>query len=268
MINCSLGAKSVDEKRLMRRIWWRIVPLVFAAYLAAYLDRVNVAFAALHMNKDLGLSSTQYGLGASVFFLAYFLFEVPSNLLLQRMGAKRWIARIMLTWGVISGLMALTTSASLFYVLRFLLGAAEAGFLPGVILYLGWWFPHRFECVPLAPFSLRCRSPLSSGGPVSGLILGMDGYLGIAGWQWLFILESLPALLLGCVVLKALPPTPNSATFISDAERQWLLHELNAESVAQAGHPGGIARAVSDPTVWILAAMSFGVNFSQYAFGM
>ena len=261
-------AVCVDEKQLMGRIWWRIVPLLFLSYLSAYLDRVNVAFAALKMNKELGLTSTQYGLGASVFFVAYFLFEVPSNLLLQRFGARRWISRIMLSWGIISAMMALTSSASSFYVLRFLLGAAEAGFLPGVILYLGWWFPQRYRVRAVSAFFLAM--PVSSivGGPMSGLILGLDGYLGLAGWKWLFILESFPALVLGVVVLTTLPRDPAAATFISESEKRWLLQTPAAEYDPMPEQAGGTAGADLDPPMWLLGATSFGVNFAQYAFGM
>lgn len=257
-----------DEKRLMSKIWWRIVPLLFLSYLSAYLDRVNVAFAALHMNKELGFTSTQYGLGASIFFIAYFLFEVPSNLLLQKVGARHWISRIMLTWGIVSAMMALTTSPSSFYLFRFLLGAAEAGFLPGVILYLGWWFPQRYRVRAVSAFFLAM--PVSSvvGGPISGLILGLDGYFGLAGWQLLFILESLLALVLGVVVFTTLPRSPETAGFLNEAEKRWLLLELASESGQEHGRDKRAFAAVLTPTVWLLAAASFGVNFAQYAFGM
>src|SRR3954471_19603989 len=178
------------EKTTMRRVILRLVPFLMICYFCALLDRVNVGFAALQMNKDLGLMPTVFGFGASMFFVSYFLVEVPSNLALQKYGARRWIARIMITWGLISACMALVQGATSLYVLRFLLGAAEAGFFPGVVLYLTYWFPAAYRGRIVAVFMVSI--PLSSflGSPISGALLAMDGLLGLRGWQWLFIVEA------------------------------------------------------------------------------
>src|ERR1035437_4043008 len=193
------------EKRTIAKVSRRLIPFLIVCYFVAYLDRVNVGFAALTMNKALGLSSTAFGLGAGVFFLAYFVFEVPSNLLLERFGARKWIARIMFTWGVMSGMMAFIPqiaagtgagTTTVFYVIRVLLGIAEAGFFPGIIFYLTLWFPSIHRARIIAMF--MAAIPLSSviGAPVSGMLLNFDGAVGLAGWQWLFIIEAVPALVL------------------------------------------------------------------------
>jgi MFS transporter, ACS family, tartrate transporter len=189
------------EQRTMARVSARLVPFLIVCYFIAYLDRVNVSFAALTMNKDLGLSASAYGFGAGIFFLAYFVFEVPSNLLLAHFGARRWIARIMFTWGIMSGATALIGGETAFYVVRFLLGAAEAGFFPGMIFFLTLWFPAAYRARVIAYF--MAAIPLSTviGAPVSGALLGLNGVLGMHGWQWLFILEAAPALLLSVAVL-------------------------------------------------------------------
>src|SRR6516225_1250282 len=178
------------EQRTMARVSARLLPFLMICYFVAYLDRVNVGFAALTMNKDLGLSASAFGLGAGIFFLTYFIFEVPSNLFLERFGARKWIARIMLSWGILSGAMAFITGETSFYVVRLLLGAAEAGFFPGIIFYLTLWFPAIYRARIAGYF--MAAIPLSSliGAPVSGYILGMDGLAGLKGWQWLFILEA------------------------------------------------------------------------------
>ena len=189
------------EQRTMARVSARLLPFLMVCYFVAYLDRVNVSFAALTMNKDLGLSASAYGLGAGIFFLAYAVLEVPSNLLLAHFGARRWIARIMFTWGIMSGAMAFISNETWFYVVRFLLGAAEAGFFPGMIFYMTLWFPAAYRGRVIGYF--MAAIPLSTviGAPISSALLGLDGVLGMRGWQWLFILEAAPALLLSVVVL-------------------------------------------------------------------
>ena len=196
------------EQRTVHRIAWRIVPFVMVLYFVAFVDRVNIGFAALTMNRDVGLSASAYGFGAGIFFLGYFLFEVPSNLILERVGARLWIARVMFTWGLISGAMALVRGPVGFYVLRFLLGAAEAGFFPGIILYLSYWFPARHRAGVTALFMAAAPVSTALGSPVSAALLEMNGVLGLRGWQWLFILEAIPALILGVVVLFYLTDRP------------------------------------------------------------
>src|SRR5918996_4461507 len=202
------------EQRTIRKVSARLVPFLILCYFVAYLDRVNVSFAALTMNADLGFSASVFGFGAGVFFLAYFLFEVPSNLFLERVGARKWIARIMFTWGVISGAMAFTSGEISFYVFRVLLGVAEAGFFPGIIFYLTLWFPAVCHARIIGYF--MAAVPLSTviGAPISGLLLGLDGLMGLKGWQWLFILEALPALILSIVVFFYLTDRP--------ADAEWL----------------------------------------------
>src|SRR3954471_12399980 len=202
------------EKRTLAKVSWRLVPFLMICYFVAYLDRVNVGFAALTMNKDLGISATAYGFGAGIFFFSYFIFEVPSNLMLERFGARKWIARIMLSWGILSGTMAAIHGEYSFYLVRVLLGIAEAGFFPGIIFYLTLWFPGVYRARIVGWF--MAAIPLSSvlGAPVSGAILGMRGFAGLAGWQWLFILEAVPAIILAVVVWFYLTDRPSDATWL------------------------------------------------------
>ena len=213
----------------MRRVAIRIVPFLMVCYFVSFLDRVNLGFAALDMVKDLDLSPTVFGLGGGIFFLSYFICEVPSNLLLERFGARRWIARIMIAWGVLAAAMALVTGPRSLYVMRFLLGAAQAGFFPGVILYLTYWFPAHYRARIIGWFMVAI--PVSSflGSPVSAALLGADGWLGLRGWQWMFILEALPAVVLGLVCLFFLSDKPTDARWLADDERAWLLARLQAD---------------------------------------
>ncbi len=198
------------EARVLRKVTWRIIPFVMLLYFVAFIDRVNIGFAALTMNKDIGLSPAVFGFGAGIFFWGYFLFEVPSNIILDRVGARIWIARVMITWGLVSAATAFVSGATSFYVLRFLLGVAEAGFFPGIILYLTYWFPARERAAVTALF--MAAAPLSTvlGSPVSGALLEMNGLLGLRGWQWLFLLEALPAVVLGFVVLGFMTDRPGA----------------------------------------------------------
>jgi MFS transporter, ACS family, tartrate transporter len=260
-------ANEVDalEARTIAKLMARFVPLLVLSYFVAYLDRVNVGFAALSMQSDLGLSATTYGFGAGIFFLGYFLFEVPSNLLLARFGARKWIARIMLTWGLISGAMALVDGETSFIVMRFLLGIAEAGFFPGIIYFLTLWFPAGYRarivgCVIVAV-------PLSSviGAPVSSLLLGLDGWLGLKGWQLLFIIEALPALLMSAVVYCKLTDRPADAHWLDADERAWLAHRLELERrQREAQHGQGLLRALLNRRLLALCAVYFGVNATIY----
>src|SRR5260370_31085697 len=214
----------------MRQVALRILPFLMTCYFISFLDRVNLGFAALQMVGDLRLSPTAFGLGGGLFFVSYFLCEVPSNLLLEKFGARRWIARIMITWGFLAGGMALVKGSHSFYVMRLLLGAAEAGFFPGVILYLCYWFPARYRARIIAMFTLAI--PVSSflGSPISAALLGNDGWLGLRGWQWMFILDAAPAVVLRLACLIVLSDRPADAKWLSTDQKNWLLGTLDAEA--------------------------------------
>ena len=253
------------ERSAVRRVTLRLVPFLIVCYFVAFLDRVNVGFAALQMNKDLGFSPIVYGWGAGIFFFGYFLFEVPSNIALERVGARRWIARIMVSWGVVSAGTALVTGTWSFMALRFLLGAMEAGFFPGIILYLTYWFPseHRAKVVGIFMVAIPISSLLGS--PVSGLVLGMNDTLGLRGWQWLFILEAVPSVLLGLAVLRWLPDRPAAARWLPEAERDWLRRRLDAERERTAAAPAqSLWQVLSQRKVLLLALVYAGSVASNY----
>ncbi|MEZ5420178.1 MAG: MFS transporter [Vicinamibacterales bacterium] len=252
---------SVTAVAAVRR---RLIPFLFLLYVVAYLDRVNIGFAALDMNRDLGFSATVYGLGSGIFFVSYTLLEVPSNLVLARVGARLWIGRIMLTWGLVSIAMAFVRDAWTFYLLRFLLGAAEAGFFPGIIYYLTQWFPARERAHAIALFMTGARSPGVVGGPLSSALLHSDGLLGLRGWQWLFVVEGLPALLLAPVVWRRLDGGPAEATWLTDAERSWLVETLRAEGAAAPGVHHDVRGALTSRRLWLLAAIYFFVVLAFY----
>jgi ACS family tartrate transporter-like MFS transporter len=218
------------ERRTISKVSWRLLPLIVVLYCVAYIDRTNVSFAALTMNKDLGLTAYVYGLGAGVFFLSYFLFEIPSNLILEKTGARIWIARIMITWGLVSALTAFVTGPTSFLVFRFLLGAAEAGFFPGMILYFTYWYPSIYRGRVISTLFIAQPVANAVAAIASGTILdNMDGLLGLKGWQWVFILEALPAVLLAFVVLKMMTDRPAVASWLTDDERRWLEGRLQEE---------------------------------------
>jgi ACS family tartrate transporter-like MFS transporter len=257
------------ERRALRKITLRIVPFVMLLYFIAFIDRVNIGFAALTMNKDLGFSPTVFGFGAGIFFLGYFLFEVPSNLVLDKVGARIWIARVMITWGLISGAMAFVQGSTSFYALRFLLGAAEAGFFPGIILYLSYWFPARQRAAVTAIF--MAAAPLSTvlGSPVSGALLEMHGVLGLSGWQWMFIAEAVPAVILGIVVLFYMTDRPEKAKWLSEDERHWLVTTMNAEAAKRAGTSShSVWRGLADLRVIALSLVYFGTSAGLYTLGI
>uniref|UniRef100_A0A9E8CT14 MFS transporter n=1 Tax=Bosea sp. NBC_00436 TaxID=2969620 RepID=A0A9E8CT14_9HYPH len=259
------------ETRTMRHIFLRLIPFLMICYFVAYLDRVNVSFASLTMNKDLGLSSAAYGFGAGVFFISYFLFEVPSNIILERVGARRWIARIMLTWGVLSGAMAFVQGPTSFYVMRFLLGAAEAGFFPGIIFYLGLWFPRAYRGRIITAFMFAI--PLSSmiGSPISGALLGLDGMGGLKGWQWLYIIEAAPAIILSVCVFFYLTDKPADAKWLPKDEKDWLMGRLALEesSSAPTEHVGFAAtlKTLANPAIFYLSVIYFALAALNYGFG-
>lgn len=241
---------------------------MFILYVIAYLDRVNVGFAALQMNADLNFSAAVYGLGSGIFFIGYFLFEVPSNLILERTGARIWIARIMITWGIVSSATAFIQGPRSFYLVRFLLGLAEAGFFPGMILYLTYWFPaaHRAKTVAFFMTATAVSGVIS--GPVSGALLTMHGFGGLAGWQWLFLIEGLPAVLLGVVVLFYLTDRPEKAKWLSDNEKNWLVARLHEEQVRREHH--GMVKfiqAVRSGRVWMLCLIYLSVVIGLYGVG-
>jgi sugar phosphate permease len=254
------------ERRVFAKIGWRLMPILILAYIFNYLDRNNVGFAGLTMNQAIGLSATQFGLGAGVFFVGYCLLEVPSNIALYRIGARVWLARIMITWGLMSAATALAAGANSFYALRLLLGAAEAGFFPGVAFYLGTWFPAQYRTRMIAWFMVAI--PVSSviGGPVSGWLLTMDGFGGIAGWQWMFLIEGLPVVLIGISLLWLLADRPEDVSWLTDDERRIVRERLAAEHrPREVRHLGA---AIRDIRVLILALVQFGFLVGSYGIGI
>ena len=254
------------ERSAIRRITLRIVPFLMICYFIAFVDRVNLGFAGHDLSRDLHLSSTVFGFGAGIFFLAYFVFEVPSNLLLERFGARRWIARIMVTWGVVAAAMALITGVWSFYTLRALLGLAEAGFFPGVILYLTYWFPREHRAKIVGYFMVAIPVSTFLGSPISGLILdGMTGVWGLRSWQWLFILEALPAIILGVMVLFWLPDRPVNAAWLPAAERDWLERRLAAERLQGSRFPRqSVWQIMADRRVLVLGLVYMGSTATNY----
>ena len=262
------------EVRTIARVSKRLVPFLIVCYFVAYLDRVNVGFAALTMNQDLGLSQTAFGFGAGIFFIAYFIFEVPSNLLLERFGARKWIARIMLSWGILSGAMAFIPNIAratglgnehTFYLLRVLLGAAEAGFFPGIIFYLTLWFPTEYRARIVGYF--MAAIPLSTviGAPISGGLLYLHGGLGLAGWQWLFVIEAVPAIILAGVVFFYLTDRPADATWLATDERNWLAERLELERRhRETLHSYTVTQALVKPRVIGLSLVYFGAVATNY----
>jgi MFS transporter, ACS family, tartrate transporter len=252
------GETGVDGRALYAKISWRLIPYMFLLYIVAYLDRVNVGFAALDLQRDLHFSNTVYGAGAGIFFLGSMLFDLPSNLMLTRVGARVWIARIMISWGVISTCMMFMHSATSFYVLRFLLGVSEAGFFPGMIIYLTYWFPTHERARAVARFMTATSLAGVVGGPLSSFLLKLDGVSGLAGWQWLFLTEGVPTILLGVSVLFVLKDRPEKAEWMRPEERVWLANELqrDQEQYGAASHHQ-LGDAFRLPALWVLAGAYF-----------
>lgn len=253
----------------LQKVSVRLIPFLVLLYVTAFLDRVNVGFAALQMNADLGLSATQFGIGSGMFFVGYCLSEVPSNLILARVGARLWIARIMISWGVLAAAMMFVRTPNQFYVLRFFLGVAEAGFFPGVVFYLGQWFPAASRARAIAAFMTGI--PLSGivGGPLSGAILGLGGHFGLAGWQWLFLLEGLPAVLLAFVVFRYLDDAPEQARWLDARERTELIAALRAETGALgAQRSRSVRKTLTNPTVWLLGIIFLLANVGYYGYAI
>jgi MFS transporter, ACS family, tartrate transporter len=259
------GIAAVAVARVSRRL----IPFLFLLYILNFLDRVNVGFAALEMNRDLGFGPAVYGFGAGVFFLGYCLFEVPSNLVLYRIGARLWIARIMVTWGLAASAMMLVHTPWSFYAFRFLLGVAEAGFFPGIIFYLTYWYPARERARAYAWFLAAIPVCGVIGGPISGALLGLDGRLGLQGWQWLFLLEGIPSVMVGIAVLWLLPDRPRDARWLPAVERAWLEERLAAEGHDRIAHHGeSLRRALGNPMVWWLGLSYFLLVVALYGFAL
>jgi len=253
------------ERVTMARVTWRLLPFLLLLYIVSWLDRVNVSFAKLQMNADLGFSETVYGIGAGIFFVSYALFEVPSNLLLAKFGARMWIARIMITWGLVSAGMMFVQGTYSFYAMRLLLGVAEAGFLPGIVYYLSQWFPREQRARAVSWFMIGIPLSVVFGAPLSGWLLGFDGHLGLKGWQWLFIVEGLPAVILGFVVLVFLTDKPSQARWLKPEQREWLSARIESEHVAaQKKHGFSVRQALQHPTVWLLALIMFCCQAGSY----
>lgn len=258
--------KQSDEDATYAQVTWRLLPFLFICYVAAYLDRVNVGFAKLQMLNDLKFSETIYGLGAGIFFIGYFIFEVPSNLMLHRFGARKWIARIMISWGLISGCMMLVQTPTSFYILRFCLGVAEAGFFPGIILYLTYWYPAARRAKVTSLFMTGIPMAGVIGGPLSGWILtAFDGVNGLAGWKWLFILEAVPSIFLGLMVLGYLNDKISDATWLSPEQKAMLQRNIEADNAHIEDHSA--LGAFRNGKVWILAAAYFGFIMGLYGVG-
>jgi len=246
----------------------RLIPFLFLLYVFSYLDRVNVGFASLQMNAELGFSASTYGFGFGIFFISYLLLEVPSNMILARVGARLWIARIMITWGVVSMAMMFITSARMFYTLRFLLGAAEAGFFPGIIFYLTAWIPSSQRARTIAAFMTATLAAGVIGGPLSGALLTLHGAAGLSGWQWLFLLEGVPSCALGFIVLVVLVDRPDQARWLSADEKAALVAAVAREQSATTVHGRSASASLASPVVWLLSASYFLlIPVALYAFG-
>jgi MFS transporter, ACS family, tartrate transporter len=262
-----------DAEKLTSKISWRLIPLLFLCYIIAYIDRINVGFAGLQLQKTFGVDSssylTIYGLGSGLFFIGYFLFEVPSNLILHRIGARVWIARIMIVWGIISSCMMFIKTPGSFYLMRFLLGAAEAGFFPGIILYLTYWFRGKDRARMVALFSTAATLSGFINSPISGKLIQLDGFKGLAGWQWLFLVEGIPAVLIGILVLCVLPDGPRKARWLSEEEKGRLAAELmKDEDRAGSSKTHHALDVFTSGRVWLLCAIYFLLNVGGYGFEM
>ena len=260
----TLEAPGSLESDVISRLMWRLMPFLFLLYIVAYLDRINVSFAVLQMRGQLGLSDRVIGRAQGMFFAGYFFFQLPSNLVLEKFGVRRWIAGLMATWGVISCLMIFIRGPFSFYALRFLLGAAEAGFFPGMILYMKRWFPARARARAVAWF--MTANPLAGivGSPISGALLGLTGK-GLSGWQWMFLMEGVPAILLGVIVLWVLSDRPEEAAWLQGEERAWLLAKLASEQKAESSlKQGSFWQVLIAPRIWMLSLVYFGVSTTMY----
>lgn len=257
------------ERTTIRMVAWRLLPLVFLLYLFSLIDRVNLGFAALQMNKDLGLTPYTYSLGVAAFFFGYIPCEIPSNLILERIGARRWIGRIAITWGLAASAMALVSGERSFLLVRFLLGVAEAGLFPGMLLYLTYWFPSAYRARVNAALVLAISASGAIGAPIATSLLELNGLLGLAGWQWMFLLEGLPTVVLGFVVLRLLTDRPANAAWLPDENRAWLQSTLEREraSVEAVHSQLSVLRGLTDPRVLLLCCTYFAFGTISYSMG-
>ncbi len=254
----------IDEKQLISKITWRLMPFLGILYLIAYIDRQNVSYAKLQMVDALGMSEYAYGLGASLFFIGYFIFEVPSNLLLDRFGASRWFARILISWGAVTVALAYTQNATMFYILRFLLGACEAGFFPGVLYLLTLWYPSIYRGRMVGLFMIFSAFANAIGAPLGGMLLDLNGLYGVAGWQWVFLVTGIPAILAGFVTLLYLPDLPSKATFLDDTEKKWLKDRLAVENSGMEQNAADGFKALVNPRVLLMALCYIGFPLAAY----
>lgn len=258
---------SVDpiEQKTIKRVFWRLMPLIMIGYLCAYLDRSNVGMAATTMSSDLHFSNTVFGFGAGLFFLGYFIAEIPSNLILNKVGARRWLARILITWGIVAGLTAFVWDEWSFYGNRILLGVAEAGFFPGVVLYLTWWFPTYYRTRMQAIFQSAGLISLFIGPPLGGLLMRLQGAAGLQGWQWLFLLEALPPVIMCFVTYKLLTDRPEQATWLEPEQKKWLIARMAAERTQrEAIRTYSLGEAFTNLKIWLLTLADFGINAAAY----
>jgi D-galactonate transporter len=265
-MSASVAASDAEIRdRPYSKITWRIMPFLLLCYLTAYIDRVNIGFAKLQMGSDLGLSEAAYGLGAGIFFIGYALFEVPSNLVLHKVGARRWIARILVTWGLISAGFGIVRDETIFYILRFFLGAAEAGFAPGALLYLTYWFPAARRSRANSILFLAIPSAGIFGAPLSGLIMEkMAGLHGWEGWRWMFVIEAVPAILAGIATFFVLPERPDSVNWLTPVEKRLVLDDLAGDQAVRTEHLS-VSQFLADRRLWLLTAIYFAVVMGQYA---
>ncbi|OWV97976.1 MFS transporter [Rhizobium sp. R693] len=254
----------IVEKQLISKITWRLMPFLGILYLIAYIDRQNVSFAKLDMVGALGMSEYAYGLGASLFFVGYFIFEVPSNLLLDKFGASKWFARILVSWGAVTIALAYTQNATMFYILRFLLGACEAGFFPGVLYLLTLWYPSAYRGTMVGLFMIFSAIANALGAPLGGVLLDLDGLYGIAGWQWVFIATGIPAVIAGVVTLLYLADRPDDAPFLSHAEKTWLKDRLAKENAGMEASSGDGFKALINPRVLLMSLCYVGFPLAAY----
>lgn len=264
-----MALNPLDGDRVLAKVALRLIPYMFVLYILSYLDRINVSFAGLEMNADLGFSAEVFGWGASIFFIGYFIFGVPANLVLEKIGARRCVAAIMVVWGAITVLFAFVTDAQTFYVLRFLLGAFEAGFFPGMILYLTYWFPARQRAVAVARFMAAIPAAGVLGGLISSRLLEMTGFMGLAGWKWLFIITGLPSVLLGILSLFFLTDSPRKASWLKEEEKEWLIDTIEKEKPAFMDN-GGVVSKLLEPAVLraviVLSLLYFSLTLGMYGF--
>ncbi|MBR7654357.1 MFS transporter [Brucella oryzae] len=252
------------EEKIIKKITWRMMPFLGVLYLIAYIDRQNVSFAKLQMVDALNMSEYAYGLGASLFFVGYFFFEVPSNLLLERFGASKWFARILVSWGLVTIALAFTQSPTMFYVLRFLLGACEAGFFPGVLYLLTLWFPSQYRGSMVGLFMIFSAIANAIGAPLGGSLLALDGVFGLAGWEWVFLVTGAPAVIAGIVTWFYLDDKPEHAKFLSSEEKEWLKQKLLQEKEALAPSSNNPFKAMIDPRVLLMSVCFIGFPLSAY----